>query len=580
MIYYKLLKKNKHKSIDHIMKKNFFLYFKKKYNIPYILFFYICPILFMTIIIISIVILFKIHENHYNNFLTTSLTNYENTTIEKFNAVIQQQVNELQLIKKIIINTFNNTNILLLVNNMNHLLPIIALNNSISVPFIVFMNNHDIIIQNSSQFLSSEFQEVFNDVYEKLIVNVSFNVTLNDNNNTWITNNNDNKIYVLNYINDIIQYVLYVKLNISNNFMLFLFYIIDNDSMNEIISNINVKTNITYLPNICEQKNNQIINNFTNIVTYFYGNQIALGELYYDLCGCLQDYCFDIKYQLINIEYVFYLAKYISIIPLIVLMIIVLLLIYVIQNRNKYLHTLFKILNSSIKLNNEYIPISNAINLTNECICSTIDNKIIERDVSIFFADIVGYSRYGTTLSPDIILETVNIIFVAIDKLADSFNIYKIETAGDSYVAVSGYPGKNDSHEINMLNFVLSIQNKIVNLEVNQQFGKIAMRYGIHCGKVSFGMVGTKKPTIRAVGHAVNIAARLEQSSITNEIHVSEVFKQTIVNKYILININTNVSQTVFQKSKGLIEEIEFLPRGKIYFKNMGYMDTYIIKKK
>ena len=62
-------------------------------------------------------------------------------------------------------------------------------------------------------------------------------------------------------------------------------------------------------------------------------------------------------------------------------------------------------------------------------------------DVSILFADIVGFTQMAGRQSPGDLVEFLNTIFTAFDDLSTRFGGEKIKTIGDAYMVAFGLPG-------------------------------------------------------------------------------------------------------------------------------------------
>ena len=58
--------------------------------------------------------------------------------------------------------------------------------------------------------------------------------------------------------------------------------------------------------------------------------------------------------------------------------------------------------------------------------------------VCILFADVVGFSSFAKQVDAVIVMQYLNRLFEVFDSLCDDFNVYKIETVGDCYVAAVG----------------------------------------------------------------------------------------------------------------------------------------------
>jgi len=70
-------------------------------------------------------------------------------------------------------------------------------------------------------------------------------------------------------------------------------------------------------------------------------------------------------------------------------------------------------------------------------------------ECSVLFADIVGFTKLATELSPVHLVEVLNGLFSDIDQLCDRYGIEKIKTIGDCYMAATGvFSGQNHPAEL------------------------------------------------------------------------------------------------------------------------------------
>ena len=58
--------------------------------------------------------------------------------------------------------------------------------------------------------------------------------------------------------------------------------------------------------------------------------------------------------------------------------------------------------------------------------------------VSMLYADLVGFTSFSAQVDPFKVMVFLNELFQVFDGLCDDFNVYKIETVGDCYVAAVG----------------------------------------------------------------------------------------------------------------------------------------------
>ncbi|MBD0263144.1 MAG: PAS domain S-box protein [Tolypothrix sp. Co-bin9] len=173
-------------------------------------------------------------------------------------------------------------------------------------------------------------------------------------------------------------------------------------------------------------------------------------------------------------------------------------------------------------------------------------------DVTVLFADIVGFTEIASSLSAIQLVRLLNQIFSDFDRLSDQYNLEKIKTIGDAYMVVGGLPRRSPHHAQAIAQMALDMQIAIAkfNAENQQNF---SIRIGIHSGSVVAGVIGIKKLTYDLWGDTVNIASRMESQGFTNKIQVSE---------------------TTYQH---LRDEFLFEKRGEIEVKGKGKMTTYLL---
>lgn len=62
------------------------------------------------------------------------------------------------------------------------------------------------------------------------------------------------------------------------------------------------------------------------------------------------------------------------------------------------------------------------------------ENNIAERfaEVTILFADIVGFTKISERITPEELVKLLNQLFSEFDRLSDRYNLEKIKTIGDA----------------------------------------------------------------------------------------------------------------------------------------------------
>ncbi|MEG3957972.1 adenylate/guanylate cyclase domain-containing protein [Microcoleus sp. herbarium2] len=154
-------------------------------------------------------------------------------------------------------------------------------------------------------------------------------------------------------------------------------------------------------------------------------------------------------------------------------------------------------------------------------------------DVSVLFADIVGFTELSARMSPTELVKRLNVIFSHFDQLAENYGVEKIKTIGDAYMVVGGLPMPRDDHAEAIAQMALGMQAKIAKLSADTG-EKLAIRVGINSGPVVAGVIGVSKFTYDLWGDTVNVAARMEATGFAGRIQVTDVTYELLKDKYLL----------------------------------------------
>ena len=173
-------------------------------------------------------------------------------------------------------------------------------------------------------------------------------------------------------------------------------------------------------------------------------------------------------------------------------------------------------------------------------------------EVTVLFADLVGFTKLSANLSPAQLVELLNMIFSTFDELAEKYGLEKIKTIGDAYMIVGGLPTPREDHAEAIAEMALDMLNQVK--KISEKQGKpLQVRIGINTGAVEAGVIGTKKFAYDLWGDTVNTAHRMESHGIPGEIQVTQATYNCLANKY------------------------KFQERGMIEIKGKGSMRTYLL---
>lgn len=142
-------------------------------------------------------------------------------------------------------------------------------------------------------------------------------------------------------------------------------------------------------------------------------------------------------------------------------------------------------------------------------------------DLSVVFADLVGFSNLAKRLSPGHLVRLLNRFFSAADACAERHGIEKVKTIGDAYLAVAGGMASAGADSRAALGFARDLVAAMV--ELSQETGiDLQVRIGIHTGPVVGGVIGSTRMAYDYWGDTMNVASRLQGIAPPNGIAVSE----------------------------------------------------------
>jgi class 3 adenylate cyclase len=171
-------------------------------------------------------------------------------------------------------------------------------------------------------------------------------------------------------------------------------------------------------------------------------------------------------------------------------------------------------------------------------------------DVTVLFADIVGFTPMASHLTAVEVVNVLNELFSRFDELVEERGLEKVKTIGDAYMAVGGLPEPQEDHALRVVDLALAMQQCTM---TSRHFPDMSIRIGVHSGPVAGGVIGTRKFAYDVWGNTVNVASRLENAGVPGRVHVSDVTKSLTENHF------------------------EYDPREVMELRGVGPMTTYLL---
>jgi class 3 adenylate cyclase len=174
-------------------------------------------------------------------------------------------------------------------------------------------------------------------------------------------------------------------------------------------------------------------------------------------------------------------------------------------------------------------------------------------DVTVLFADIVGFTPVAQRLPPEEVVDFLNRLFSRFDALADAHGLEKIKTIGDAYMVAGGLPAHRPDHAEAVCAMALAMIDVAARTPAPDG-SAVQLRVGVATGPVVAGVIGARKFSYDLWGDTVNTASRMESHGVGGAVQITEATRARL-------------------GARRAVEE-----RGEIDVKGRGRMRTWLLR--
>lgn len=152
-------------------------------------------------------------------------------------------------------------------------------------------------------------------------------------------------------------------------------------------------------------------------------------------------------------------------------------------------------------------------------------------DATILFADLAGFTRLSKRVPPERLVEILDEVFSAFDRLVEVHGLEKIKTVGDAYMAAGGLLTPREDHPSATAELALDMLDEVEQL--GDLLGQpLTLRIGIDTGPVVAGVIGKSRLAYDVWGDTVNVASHMQSRGVPGKAQVTERTWERLVEDY------------------------------------------------
>jgi len=167
-------------------------------------------------------------------------------------------------------------------------------------------------------------------------------------------------------------------------------------------------------------------------------------------------------------------------------------------------------------------------------VASGVPTAAAKKEVTILFADLVGFTRLGERLPADVLVKILNGYFARMSRVIAEHRGHVSKFIGDGLLALFGALDANPWQANDAVHAALGMRAELERYNralAAEQLPPLAFGVGVHRGLAVAGIVGSPElMEFTVIGNAVNIASRVEHLTREHrvDILVTAAVRQTL----------------------------------------------------